>query len=79
LLVRGGVVGYRLPLLRATTLAVRCGDVLVFATDGIRANFNGGLILDQPIEDIAAGILLEHGRANDDALVLVVLCSGLPP
>jgi hypothetical protein len=78
LVPRGGVVGFRLPPLRAINLSVRRGDILVLATDGIRADFNRGLTLDRPIGDIAAGILLDHGRATDDALVLVVLCSGMP-
>ena len=76
---RGGVVGFRMPPLRATCLSVRRGDLLVLATDGIKADFNQGLSIDRSIDEIAAGILHEHGRTTDDALVLVVLCSGMPP
>ena len=79
LLPRGGVVGYRLPPLRAATFPVHRNDVLVLATDGIRTDFSQGLGPDRPIEEIAAGILRDHGRANDDALVLVVQCVGMPP
>jgi serine phosphatase RsbU (regulator of sigma subunit) len=79
LLSRGGVVGFRLPRLRAISLPVRRGDVLVFATDGIKADFHRDLTPARSIDDLAAWILLEHGRTTDDALVLVVLCSGMPP
>jgi phosphoserine phosphatase RsbX len=79
LLSRAGVVGYRLPPLRAASHAVRRDDMIVFATDGIRSGFERGLTPDQSIEDIAARILLDHGRDDDDALVLVVRCAGMPP
>ncbi len=79
LLSRAGVVGYRLPRLRAACLSVRRGDLVVLATDGIKGVINRGLTVDRSIEDIATGILREHGRITDDALVLVVLCSGMPP
>jgi len=36
ILARGGVVGHRLPPLRASTLRLHPGDLLVFATDGLR-------------------------------------------
>jgi negative regulator of sigma-B (phosphoserine phosphatase) len=76
---RGGVVGYRLPPMRAVRHAVRRDDILVFATDGIRTDFDRGLMPLRSIEDIAEGILHDHGRDDDDALVLVVRCGGMPP
>jgi negative regulator of sigma-B (phosphoserine phosphatase) len=79
LMSRGGVVGYRLPRLRATSLPVRRGDLVVLATDGIKGDFDHGLTADRSFDDIATDIMLEYGRTTDDALVLVVLCSGMPP
>src|SRR4051812_37535119 len=35
-LLRGGVVGYRLPVLQASELPIAAGDIVVFATDGVR-------------------------------------------
>jgi serine phosphatase RsbU (regulator of sigma subunit) len=71
LLLRGGVVGYRLPDLHASVLGVSPGDTLILATDGIRGDF--GLHLDpgDTPREIADRILLEYGRTPDDALVLV--------
>ena len=51
--LRGGVVGYQLPPLRATTLPVRRGDVLIFATDGIRSAFVQDPLLRNPLIRVA--------------------------
>ncbi len=39
LLLRGGVVGYRLPTLRTVVFPLSLGDTLIFVTDGIRSGF----------------------------------------
>jgi negative regulator of sigma-B (phosphoserine phosphatase) len=68
-LLRGGVVGHKLPPLRAATLPVRPGDLLILATDGIRTNFTDG-VAPGPPEAIAEGVLERFGKHTDDALVL---------
>lgn len=79
LLPRGGVVGYRLPMLRPAAIPVMRGDTLIFATDGIRNGFAEELFLsevrgpttgDAP-QKTADHILAQHGQGRDDALVLV--------
>lgn len=80
LMLRGGVVGYRLPALRATVLSVAPGDVLVFATDGIDAGFAPDLAAgaeEPPL--LADRILGKWGKATDDALVLVARFEGGDP
>jgi phosphoserine phosphatase RsbX len=71
LLLRSGVVGTRLPAVSAAVVTVRCGDVLILATDGIRSGFARGVAVTDPIQAIADRILAEHHMATDDALVLV--------
>jgi hypothetical protein len=71
LLLRGGVVGYRLPPLRDSVVSVKAGDVLIFATDGIAAIDSNGLRLTDRPAAIADGILARFARGTDDALVLV--------
>jgi negative regulator of sigma-B (phosphoserine phosphatase) len=81
LLLRGGVVGYRLPTLRDAVLPVRQGDILIFVTDGIRSGFVKDQIQEAGIaqtidktkspQQIANYILAQYGRDTDDALVLV--------
>ncbi len=72
LLLRGGVVGYQLPSLRVSVLPVMEGDLLAFATDGIRDNFSEGLSPDDTPQQNADRILARFGKETDDALVLVL-------
>ena len=79
LLLRSGVVGYQMASLRAATLPLFFGDMLIFVTDGIDARFNDDLWLtqDQDPEAIAADILSQHLKGTDDALVLVIRYLGM--
>jgi serine phosphatase RsbU (regulator of sigma subunit) len=70
ILMRGGIVGHRLPPLRAATIPLTPGDLLIFATDGIREGFAEGLRPNTPPQEAADRVLARYGRANDDALVL---------
>lgn len=78
LLVRGGVVGYQLPPMRAQNLAIDARDLLVFATDGIRSDFVTALLpadpllRHRPLQEIADRLLVRFAKKTDDALVLVV-------
>jgi negative regulator of sigma-B (phosphoserine phosphatase) len=69
---RPGIVGHHMPPLRSSTIPVRVGDTLVFATDGVRrevaqavsrrgtARLRGGV----------AELLEEFATGTDDALLL---------
>src|ERR1044071_6898396 len=71
-LLRNGIVGYRLPELRLSSPPIAPDDLLIFATDGIGPGFAEGLVLDDPPQRIADRILKRHVKPWDDALVLVV-------
>jgi hypothetical protein len=71
LLLRGGVAGYQIPSLRAATLPVFPGDLLVFVTDGIDNRFCEKVSPWQAPDAIAADILSLYVKGTDDALVLV--------
>ncbi|MGN6316625.1 SpoIIE family protein phosphatase [Trinickia sp.] len=75
----GGVVGYRLPTLRATRYAVSPGDVLVMATDGIRSTFSSGIVTQFSAQEIAESILVRYAKGTDDAHVLVARFVGARP
>jgi phosphoserine phosphatase RsbX len=77
--LRGGVVGYQLPPLRASTLSVSPGDTLVLATDGIRSGFVAGLAPRGSPQELADSILARFARGSDDALVLVARYVGATP
>jgi serine phosphatase RsbU (regulator of sigma subunit) len=78
LLLRGGVVGYRLPTLRPVAMPVMQDDTLIFATDGIRSGFAEELTLGDTPQQAADRILAQHARGTDDALVLVARYVGDP-
>ena len=71
LLLRAGVVGAQLPVLQATTAPLLKGDTLIFATDGIRAEFAKDLSPTETPQKLADKVLAECCRGNDDALVVV--------
>ena len=71
LLVRGGVAGGRLPSTAASTAAVRRGDVVALATDGLRLEFTNGVSYGLPPQQLAERLLAQYQTARDDALVVV--------
>jgi serine phosphatase RsbU (regulator of sigma subunit) len=75
---RGGVLGCRLPLIKAATTPIRRGDVLVLATDGVRCEFSTEIPLEWEPQAIADWVLQRYGRGSDDALVLVARYEGAP-
>jgi phosphoserine phosphatase RsbX len=71
LLLRAGVVGYRLPPVRVDTASLRAGDVLILASDGLDPGFGEAVDREADPQAIADGLLASHGRPSDDAIVLV--------
>lgn len=72
LMLLGGVVGYAMTSPRVSTVELRPGDTLIFATDGIRERFTEGIDLSESSQIMAETILARHGKATDDALDVVV-------
>ena len=79
LLLRSGVVGSHLPVLRAEELPIRPGDILTMVTDGVITEYPMRLAMDAKIESVADGILASARKGNDDALVLVARYRGTQP
>ena len=79
ILLRGGIVGYQLPPLRATTVPVNRGDTLIFATDGIREGFADGVTPSRPTQKILDSILTSYRKTTDDGLVVVARYLGGGP
>jgi phosphoserine phosphatase RsbX len=76
LLLRNGVVGSHLPILRAEKLPVRSGDILTMVTDGVTVEHLPLVAMDGHIESMADGILASACKGTDDALVLVARYRG---
>src|SRR4029450_4908156 len=70
--LRGGVVGYQLPDLKAEVIPISPGDLLLAATDGIYSGFTAGININDPPSRIAEKIMKQHFKGNDDALVMAV-------
>lgn len=79
LLLRNGVVGNHLPPLRTARLALRPGDVLIMATDGVAPEDELRISVDGDLGAMAKGILGRSGKGTDDALVLVARYRGAQP
>jgi phosphoserine phosphatase RsbX len=73
---RGGVVGYRLPPLKVSHVTLAPGDLIVFATDGIKSGFHESLDLCAPVGEIADDVCQRFAKTSDDALALVVRYRG---
>lgn len=69
-LLRNGVVGYRLPALQTNVVAIAPGDIVVFATDGIREDFGDRLSATEPLPRLVQTLLTQKFRGTDDALIL---------
>jgi serine phosphatase RsbU (regulator of sigma subunit) len=76
LLMRGGVVGDRLPELRPLVMPVSPGDSLVLATDGVRDEFSESLPAGGAPRALAQQIFDRYARRDDDAAVLVLRVGG---
>jgi len=80
LLVRAGVMGYRLPAIQPSVLKVNPGDLLVVTTDGIRCEFaqelGGDFFSTARPARIAEWILSRHAKGTDDGLALAARYTG---
>jgi negative regulator of sigma-B (phosphoserine phosphatase) len=75
--VLGGVVGYTLPRVRLTRIALQPGDAVALATDGVSADYSVSLEPGVPAQELAERVLANHAKGTDDALAVVVRYVGL--
>ena len=76
---RGGVVGYRLPPLKVSSVPITPGDILLLASDGLRSGFWAALERDAEPQQMADALFARYAKTTDDALVLAVRYLGAPP
>lgn len=72
LMLRGGIVGDRLPPLLPSTMRVHAGDLLLFATDGIGSMFVKDARHTEHPRQLVHHIFVQYAKTTDDALVLGV-------
>lgn len=78
LLLRAGIAGYNLPPLQPLATTVAAGDLLLLATDGIRAGFADSFDPAHQPHSIAAHIGEHFATGSDDGLILVARYLGWP-
>jgi len=71
ILLLSGLVGFHLPKLYLSVTTVIPGDVLIFASDGIRPDFGRETAPNESPQRIAERLCARHKKGTDDALVLV--------
>ena len=74
LVTRSGIVGNAsagLPPVRPWVIPIQRRDVLVLATDGVRAEFGEDVNPADDAQHTAEHLLKQHSKGTDDALVLV--------
>ena len=71
LLLRPGIVGYRLPYLQTQAVPIAPGDLIILATDGIRPDFENEIRPEEHPRAIANQISSGYRKRYDDGLVLV--------
>lgn len=70
-LLRGGIVGYKLPFLQATITPIAQGDLFICSTDGVQISYLGKIDVNAESEKIVEGISSKYFKRSDDALILV--------
>jgi hypothetical protein len=75
----GGVLGHQSRRVRTSRVALERGDVLLLATDGVRADFSTGASLMGNAQVIAERVLRTSARGTDDALVVAARWLGPDP
>ncbi|MFI5251265.1 MAG: SpoIIE family protein phosphatase [Bacteroidota bacterium] len=72
IMLRGGVVGYNLPVLQATELRIAKGDLMIIKTDGLESGYGDEYPNKESAQHIAERIGTKYIKGTDDALVLVL-------
>jgi serine phosphatase RsbU (regulator of sigma subunit) len=71
-LLRSGVVGFRLPpRLKAEVIPLKHCDTLIMATDGVKPEFADDAAIGGDPKHVAGRLLSQHNALRDDALVFV--------
>lgn len=71
-----GILGYKLPLLKASIVSIKPGDTLIFTTDGVKPGYEENINLTMSVEEIAKTIASCSIDRSDDAVVLAAQYTG---
>lgn len=71
LVLRGGVVGYKLPMLQASIYEIAPGDTLIFTTDGVESDYIDNINSQSTPKETVEYVASNYFKPSDDSLVLV--------
>lgn len=71
IVLRGGIVGYKLPSLQASIFPVSPGDLLILTTDGVERDYIDSVSRERSTREIVEYISSNYFKHLDDALVFV--------
>lgn len=72
IILRGGVVGYELPSLKASLVPLATGDMLIFTTDGVDKDYTSEIDVENKPEKVVNNIAHGYFKETDDALALAL-------
>lgn len=79
LIMRSGVVGTTLPMLKVETVSVARGDMVILSTDGVTGEVGPQALQEYTLQAVADRVLSRCSSGLDDALVLVLRYRGAIP
>lgn len=77
ILLRGGVVGYQLPTLKASIISITPGDLLILTTDGVNNDYKDRINVNLTTDGIVGQISSRYIDQSDDALVIAARYAGV--
>ncbi len=75
-LLKGGIVGYQLPLLQATITPISKGDMIIISTDGVKISYLEKVDVNDEPDHIVTEISENYFMQSDDAPILVAKYEG---
>lgn len=72
-----GILGYKLPLLKASMISITPGDMIVFTTDGVQFGFEEDINVVMHPQNIVDRITKGYINHSDDALILAARYKGI--
>lgn len=76
LMLRSGIVGYKLPFLQVSMIPIAAGDIIIFATDGVEGDYVADIDYKDCPHDIVEMISSTYFNTMDDSLVLAAQYQG---
>lgn len=70
LILRSGVVGYKLPSLNISSETITGGDTLLFITDGVKSEYMEMLNYNRSLDDFVKNTAKNYFKNTDDSLIL---------